>query len=672
MSLGNVNEALEQLYRTLYKAINKHVKIYKNRKPGNIKKKKFPVWWKQETYKLYKRKERIRKIKQKSNKQAQEYNHLRKQCKKLIREDFKTYIQNITDDIKKGKSKSFWNYTKHNKKGNANRTLKYKSQTMSDPQQITTSFAEHFLRAYNPQTSTYTTDENLYQAAGETFCIEHISVGDVEKEISCLRPNKPPGPDGIPPFILKECVEFLKIPLSIIFNHCLTSSMVPSKFKESIVIPVPKKGSDQDIENHRPISNLNAISKVFESIIYTKIESHIGSKISPSQHGFIQRRSTMGNLIEFSDYVARSISQGGEVHCLYTDVEKCFDRIYHDAILNALARNGISVSLVGMFSNYLQNRKMYVRYLNITSSPITPPSGVVQGSRLSSLLFILTYNDLINHVQHSQVLLYADDLKIFKVIHDTRDCELLQEDINSVSEWLKEIGLNFHPKKCYAINFTNKSQPYKPTYYIYNNPIQYCNQYKDLGITFESNLNSKSHILEIKKKAYRQLGMVIRHSKYIQDPDAIKLLYISYVRSVLEYGSIVWNPSTKVDSKELEKIQAKFTRYLFQKLNGFYPNHIGYDLLIEQLLLQSLQTRRLNEQVKLLQNTSTGKLSSPYIREQILQYENIPNPRLRPTRIREQPFKLPNRRETYMFKSPIVKSLDYFNNMEERPNLILQ
>uniref|UniRef100_A0A8D8XS30 Uncharacterized protein n=1 Tax=Cacopsylla melanoneura TaxID=428564 RepID=A0A8D8XS30_9HEMI len=183
----------------------------------------------------------------------------------------------------------------------------------------------------------------------------------------------------------------------------------------------------------------------------------------------------------------------------------------------------------------------------------------------------------------------------------------------------------------YGLDFTNKTQPHKPTYYIYNTPIQYCDQYKDLGITFESNLNFKSHILEIKKKAYRQLGMVIRNSKYIQDPDAIKLLYISYVRSVLEYGSVVWNPSTILDSKELERIQAKFVRYLFKKLNGFYPlcpncpNHIGYDLLIQHLPLQSLETRRLNEQIKLLQNTSTGKLSSPYIHEQILKYKKNSN-----------------------------------------------
>ncbi|KAI5731180.1 hypothetical protein M8J77_006038 [Diaphorina citri] len=417
--------------------------------------------------------------------------------------------------------------------------------------------------------------------------------------------NKPPGPDGIPPLIYSQCVDQIKIPLTIIINLALKTKQFPSLLKESIVTPVPKKSGEQDVSGHRPISNLNVAAKIFEGVLYDKMSSFIFNNISPQQHGFVNHKSTVSNLVEFCDFTARAISQHGQVHTVYTDVEKCFDRLCHDAILDKLIKVGFSIPLTQLFASYLKNRKIYVKYLNKRSNPITPSSGIVQGSKLSSLLFILTYDDLHRLIRHSQVLLYADDLKIFKIIRNTEDCEHLQEDLTSISAWLSTIGLNFHPNKCYVMNFTSSKTPITYTYNINNTPLNYVEFYKDLGVTFEKNLDFKKHLEATQKKAFQRLGMIIRFSRPIQDLDALKLLYQSLVRSILEYGSIVWSPRTQVDIKFLEKIQGRFTRYAFNKENKFYPlypNYIEYDLLIDHFGLSSLKDRRDKMQLKFIEN----------------------------------------------------------------------
>lgn len=636
------------------------------------KKENFPKWWNPNTITLFKKKERIRKIKRKTAKQTIEYNKLRKSCKTEIQNDYQTYINKITALVKTGNSKPFWDFTKEKGKEPPKKILTYNNTQISDPPSIVNAFAEHFKNAYNQNTSSYAPDlTNVINSSPEYFHMSSIRESDVAFEIKKMKINKPPGPDGIPPKLFRNCVDQLKTPLAHIFNHSLQSGVFPSQLKVSNVTPVPKKSGDLNIANHRPVSNLNVLSKIFEGVIYNNISAFVFSKISPQQHGFVNRKSTIENLIEFSDFVARSISKKGEVHACYTDIEKCFDKISHDAILTALIKTGFSISNTNFFASYLQNRKIHVKYLNHQSNPIIPPSGIVQGSKLSSLLFILTYNDIHNYIKHSEVLLYADDLKIFKIVRDQNDCHLLQEDINSVSQWLHSIGLNFHPAKCSIMSYTTNSVPIQYTYSINNTPLHYVAKYKDLGIIFQNNLLFDLHRNEIEQKAFRRLGMVIRNSKSISDLDVIKMLYLTLVRPILEYGSTIWLPLTQCGKKALERIQARFVRYLFHKENKFYPlypHYIEYELLAENLPIETLEQRRENEQIKLLKRICSGKTSSSYLiqKTQI----NVPDPRLR--RNTDNFFYIPNIPTPFinhLLKSPLIAAFNTFNNMSERPDL---
>lgn len=96
---------------------------------------------------------------------------------------------------------------------------------------------------------------------------------------------------------------------------------------------------------------------------------------------------------------------------------------------------------------------------------------------------------------------------------------------------------------------------------------------RDLGIQMKHDLTFAEHITKICKKAYRNLGFVLRQTKDIYSILAVKSLYNALVRSQLESCSMIWNPHETKYVLMTEKIQNKFLRCMYKKQYGIYPSY---------------------------------------------------------------------------------------------------
>ena len=88
---------------------------------------------------------------------------------------------------------------------------------------------------------------------------------------------------------------------------------------------------------------------------------------------------------------------------------------------------------------------------------------------------------------------------------------------------------------------------------------------KDLGFFFSSNLSFAYHCTQLNKKAYQLVGFIKRTCNDFNNIAAIRSLYISLVRRILEYCSVVWSPHHKSYIDKIERVQKKFIRFLFEK-----------------------------------------------------------------------------------------------------------
>lgn len=133
------------------------------------------------------------------------------------------------------------------------------------------------------------------------------------------------------------------------------------------------------------------------------------------------KRSTATNLIHITQYIAQALDKRKQVDVVYLDMSKAFDMIMHNVLLDKMDKLGFSDSLCKFFRSYLSNRSSIVVYNEFFSKKFDQTSGVPQGSNLGPLLFNLYINDLPETLTNSNFLLYADDLKIFRTIHDIED-----------------------------------------------------------------------------------------------------------------------------------------------------------------------------------------------------------------------------------------------------------
>ena len=405
-----------------------------------------------------------------------------------------------------------------------------------------------------------------------SLCSIDISHDDTFTALASLDPSKAMGGDRIPPIILKHSASALLYPIHHLFTLCLSQSYLPAEWRSHYITPIPKSGDLSSVSNYRPISLLCCISKVLERVVFEKVcEFLMSSSISLRQFGFVRNRSTLQQLILYSEFLITARADRCQVDSVYLDIRKAFDTIPHDKLLSKLWNIGITGKLWLFFKAYLTNRRQCVVLEGHQSEWLPVTSGVPQGSILGPLLFLIYINEVPSLLSFSSALLYADDTKCFKRIQSSADCSLLQTDLNQLLLWIKQNCLSFNVSKCCLLRFPNNcTSPENCTYQLDNDPIASQNFCKDLGIMFSTDLSWSQHYQKITSHAYRQLGLIRRCFSPSIPVEVKKVLYTALVRSHLTYCSQVWRPRYINDFTTLERVQRRATKYI---LNDFSTNY---------------------------------------------------------------------------------------------------
>ena len=524
----------------------------------------------------------------KQGRDYEKYIRQRNICSKEIKKAKKKHERNIAKDCKENPSK-FWRYVNEKCKTNVGvSSLKDEKGNLvtSDEERaeiLNKFFTSVFLKE---DVSNLPNIEEGCFSSGKNIQDVIITPEAVEKKLKKLNPQKAQGPDQIPPRVLKELNKELAKPLSILFTKSIQTGKVPKEWKNAEVTAIFKKGNKTDPGNYRPVSLTCICCKLLEEFIRDQIVNHMTENelYSECQHGFRKKRSCVTQLIEVYDKITEMIDDGKSVDIVYLDFRKAFDSIPHERLLLKMKGYGITGKTLEWVRDFLNGRKQRVRLGNAYSSQTDVTSGIPQGSILGPVLFTIFINDLPEAIK-VQCKVFADDTKIYE---DAKKGKSIQEDLYSMQKWTETWNLYFNVAKCKVMHIGKKNP--MNSYYMKieenNKKLDTCEAEKDLGITFDANLNFDNHISNITKKANQMLGIIKRTFTFM-DKQTFLLLYKALVRSHLEYGNVIWNPYLKRQSIQIERIQRRATKLVPECKEMSYKQRLRY------LKLHSLKGRRI-------------------------------------------------------------------------------
>ena len=197
--------------------------------------------------------------------------------------------------------------------------------------------------------------------------------------------------------------------------------------------------------------------------------------------------------------------------------------------LNYYGTRGVANNLL---HSYISNRYQYVDFNGSISSTKVVHAGVLQGSILGPLLFLVYKNDLQRVGPLFNMVMYADDTTLYYNLSNNTNENDLNSELHKISEWLASNKLSLNAQKTKFMVFHSMQRKVKyPGLNLNNTTIERVKQFNILCIILQYTLKWQKHIDYISKKKYLRQSVSCMYG--------LKHIYISR-SSVINYISVYY------------------------------------------------------------------------------------------------------------------------------------
>jgi hypothetical protein len=263
--------------------------------------------------------------------------------------------------------------------------------------------------------------------------------------------------------------------------------------------------------------------------------------------------------------VPRNFGEKRLTGAIFLDVAKAFDTVWAVGLLFKLTVLNFPSYLVKIISSYLHNRTFEASFQRATSTRCCMRAGVARGELVSPVLFSLYVNDMPVPFRHVKLALYADDKTI---IATSRKPALLikylETYLSDLERLLRECRIAINVSKSNAMLFAEAAwrvpRP-RPVQFL-GEPIQWVDTARYLGVTLDSRLTWRPHIVQVRKKASQRLGVLgcLLNSRSGLSISNGVLLCKQLIRPIMDYACPVWRYAARGYVKQLQFLQSKCLR----------------------------------------------------------------------------------------------------------------
>ncbi len=215
-----------------------------------------------------------------------------------------------------------------------------------------------------------------------------ISEDDVRQVFRKNKRRKAPGPDGVTPACLKSCTDQLAPIFTQIFNRSLELSEVPSCFKRSTIIPVPKKPKITG-HDYRPVALTSVAMKSIERLVLAYLKDTTGPLLDPLQFAYRANRSVDDAVNMGLHFILQHLDKPGTyVRILFVDFSSAFNTIIPSFLQLKFTQLSVHTSVCQWTTSFLTDRQQLVKLGKFSSSTRTistaPPPRVASSPHCSS------------------------------------------------------------------------------------------------------------------------------------------------------------------------------------------------------------------------------------------------------------------------------------------------
>lgn len=566
--ISNPLDRVQNIYDVIRKAQNAAIPT------SNIKPKSVPWWNNNIAEAIIARKKALRIFtKIKSNETKIEYKKARAKVRYLTKkaktETWQKFVSSINTSTP---TNEIWE--KINKIRNKNSKISIpaiisNNKLITKEDDITEAFATHFEKISSDDFLDSNTKKRKMNLLNPDFSSDNtepynsdFSLDELKAAIAKIKKNTP-GPDNLYPETLKHIPTNELSFILTTFNKLWQNDVLPSKWKQSIIIPIPKPDKNNlELHNYRPISITSPLSKIFERMVTNRLQWILenNSLLSDNQYGFRKKKSIADVHTIFTNEINNAFINKQHVIAIFFDIYKAFDCLWKNVIMHQIHKWNLRGHLPLFIQNFLIDRNFQVKINNNYSNIRHLLNGIPQGSVISPTLFQIAINSLSSFFQPPvQHLLYADDLLIYVRTSNLKYAEhKLQTALNKLHEWASNNGLNFTPDKTVCINFNRLTKPVinNPVLKLNNIILEFKSEKRFLGLKYDHKLSWKGHISDIKAKCNLKLNLmkVISKQNWGADRNSLLKIYKTTVLSVLDFGCQIYNSASNSLLKKLDPI----------------------------------------------------------------------------------------------------------------------
>ena len=383
-----------------------------------------------------------------------------------------------------------------------------------------------------------------------------FSIEELTKAIKTCKQGKAPGVDHIHNEFLHHIGPVASRFLLNILNICLSTCHIPSQWRKTKVVAIPKPGKPLDQpKSYRPISLLCAPYKLFERLILERITPVVETVLPREQAGFRSGRSTADQVTLLTEDIEQGFEAKLKSGVVLVDLTAAYDTVWHRGLASKLHKCIPNRQLVNMIMELIRNRTFTLHVGDSKSRTRSQRNGLPQGSVLAPSLFNIYTSDL--PLTQSSKYVYADDICLAL---QNRSLDILSsgltEDLVSMCAYFKRWKLKLSEAKTVvsAFHLDNNLADAELDVTIDGRRLRHEANPTYLGVTLDRTLTYKKHLMNLRAKVGPRVNLTkkIAGTSWGADAQTLRTTTLALVYSTAEYCAPVWEASTHTHQVDVE------------------------------------------------------------------------------------------------------------------------